>query len=880
MSKETDCQDASKKDEAFVIVPEKLDEEEVEDEGFVLAPVAGEKPPSSSVANNEKNISAKGQKNDEDDDDFEKIGAEDEDQEQDKVPGPQLARDEHPEPSFGRTSLLLIFATSMVFSVLLFNIFESIFLSINKRNSGYVGYEVETFLKDYNLKMDELLKDLDLEDSEEEDSTDGVLIMSKTQLLDNLQDSWTAEAPKAKPTPIPSIPGSMPQSRDFNVREDDDSLMVPKSQLLDILAESWTADAPKAKPIPIPSIAVVVPTPPSRGEQAPMVPRLQNRLDQQVSIKTSVAVTDYTGEISVEHLLQYSQNKMLEKKPDLPSRERELLKQPIPTLLNPRKDFVSMEGGQQQKKKEAVKDIAISLQATTLTNETFYDYVGGTRDSPTVTPAVFVLFATPYCNWSQALMPVWEDLASQVARTLDPRKKKLTIATVNCMKNTELCREQGITKLPTMRWFQNGKANDFSWGRTFAQIFRYTKEKLETLSKKKAPRKQAPPKVRTSSPSLPMVSQEVTGSPPSAGTNRVGGSKPEGRPRGTRHSAEETAIAPRSLAMGLQQVASKSSSVMRSLARGLQRMTSKPESHNGTGGHDWGVILAGRREIAVTEHLFDEHSASPERNRNATESSSLIRLRRYHRRDSHSKAVIVSNAEVGRVVVTAKAVVDHVQQQPVIPSLTPETFDEFLQTHDKAFVTFYRPCSTYSRTFVPLWKDVAARVPEVAGNKVHLATVDCSAHVELCSKQVPKISPYPTLYPTLRWFEHARAILPDYAMELTDAKILEYLYIRIKPMSLGEFNDEVLSLTAANILEYIRIKSMSSGEFNDEMLSFIPAKPPASENNKETVTDRRGRRHSQCPPTAFVKKKRGARAHHSSGGEAMESIHLVPAPVE
>lgn len=114
------------------------------------------------------------------------------------------------------------------------------------------------------------------------------------------------------------------------------------------------------------------------------------------------------------------------------------------------------------------------VHAIPLTVETFPDFL---RDNE----MAFVNFFAPWCIWCQRLHPTWEKFAED----LEEMNMPVAVATVDCVTQSNLCREQRVMAFPQLRWFQGGQAvlPDYKMDRTVAALTGYAKRKLEMNSK-------------------------------------------------------------------------------------------------------------------------------------------------------------------------------------------------------------------------------------------------------------------------------------------------------------------------------------------------------------------------------------------------------------
>jgi len=99
--------------------------------------------------------------------------------------------------------------------------------------------------------------------------------------------------------------------------------------------------------------------------------------------------------------------------------------------------------------------------------------------------------------------------------------------------------------------------------------------------------------------------------------------------------------------------------------------------------------------------------------------------------------------------------------------LTPDTFQEFLDSHEMAFIDMYAPWCIWCQRLHPTWEKFAEEVHKV-GMPVGVGKVNCVVHAQLCKDQRVMA------FPTLRWYKAGEAILPDYKMDRTVAALQGY----------------------------------------------------------------------------------------------------------
>jgi len=93
----------------------------------------------------------------------------------------------------------------------------------------------------------------------------------------------------------------------------------------------------------------------------------------------------------------------------------------------------------------------------------------------------FINYYAPWCMWCQRLHPTWEKLAEELEATAVP----VGIANVDCQANADLCREQSVRAFPTLRWYDNKKAQapDYKSDRTVQALVSFVRRKLDLNEK-------------------------------------------------------------------------------------------------------------------------------------------------------------------------------------------------------------------------------------------------------------------------------------------------------------------------------------------------------------------------------------------------------------
>lgn len=104
--------------------------------------------------------------------------------------------------------------------------------------------------------------------------------------------------------------------------------------------------------------------------------------------------------------------------------------------------------------------------------------------------------------------------------------------------------------------------------------------------------------------------------------------------------------------------------------------------------------------------------------------------------------------------------------------LTADSFDEYMQANEFTFVSFYAPWCVWCQRLAPTWEAFAEHV-EAESIPIKVAKVDCVTHTQLCKDQ--KVH----AFPTLRLFNRASPLPPDYNTDRTVAALASYVTRRL-----------------------------------------------------------------------------------------------------
>lgn len=101
-----------------------------------------------------------------------------------------------------------------------------------------------------------------------------------------------------------------------------------------------------------------------------------------------------------------------------------------------------------------------------------------------------IIFYAPWCGHCKSAMPEWSGAAETMKK-----EKKIRFGKINCDEHKSMCGEYGVKGYPTIKWFANGRDEDYQMGRDKSSFISFVEGKKEFIS---------PPK-----PLQEMVSQEV-----------------------------------------------------------------------------------------------------------------------------------------------------------------------------------------------------------------------------------------------------------------------------------------------------------------------------------------------------------------------------------
>jgi protein disulfide-isomerase-like protein len=116
--------------------------------------------------------------------------------------------------------------------------------------------------------------------------------------------------------------------------------------------------------------------------------------------------------------------------------------------------------------------------------------------------------------------------------------------------------------------------------------------------------------------------------------------------------------------------------------------------------------------------------------------------------------------------------------------LSSDSIEDFYSKHELVFIDYYAPWCLWCQRLAPTWEKFAEKV-----NWEHLdvgiGKVDCVSHDDLCKEE--RIM----AFPTLRWYQQGKAVMPDYKGDRSVENLLEYVKKKIDAFEDDEYENDV-----------------------------------------------------------------------------------------
>lgn len=95
---------------------------------------------------------------------------------------------------------------------------------------------------------------------------------------------------------------------------------------------------------------------------------------------------------------------------------------------------------------------------------------GTLQDAIDEFPLILIKFYAPWCGHCKTLAPIYKELAIELAHSDSNECKHClnldVIAEVDCTLNKESCNKHGIRGYPTLKYFIDGEAHQYSGSRS------------------------------------------------------------------------------------------------------------------------------------------------------------------------------------------------------------------------------------------------------------------------------------------------------------------------------------------------------------------------------------------------------------------------------
>lgn len=393
-----------------------------------------------------------------------------------------------------------------------------------------------------------------------------------------------------------------------------------------------------------------------------------------------------------------------------------------------------------------------------LTKDTFDEMVNG--DMP-----VFVNFYTSNCVHSQRLAPTWKAFADEIA------SMPVLVRSVECDEQPSICTSQGITALPTLRWFRAGEVVDYCEGeRTVTALSHFVKtqmnddftpsgdseddsdedgglwtEQFQTFFQDKS-----------SHLTKDTFDETVNGHMPDIPVFVNFYNSDSTQSQRLSHTCLEFAF--KNVGMSGVFIRSVECDKQPSICTS-QEITVLPTLRWFHAGEvvdycegDRTVTQMSADEAAVVQgpHQGFSRLASSSDNSDDSESRSSSDHREIESEGWSDDAVDESLLRYE----------EHFVQ------LSDENFHAFLQEHETVFVNFYAPWCMWSQKLAPVWEKFALRMKSEA---IEIVKVDCVSNPAVCRDQGIRT------FPTLRLYQEGKDVVPDYKMDRTVTALTDYV---------------------------------------------------------------------------------------------------------
>ena len=88
-----------------------------------------------------------------------------------------------------------------------------------------------------------------------------------------------------------------------------------------------------------------------------------------------------------------------------------------------------------------------------------------------------VIFYAPWCGHCKSALPEWNEAAATMKK-----EKRIRFGRINCDDHKSACADYNVKGYPTIKWFANGKDEDYQGGRDKASFINFVEGKKEFIS--------------------------------------------------------------------------------------------------------------------------------------------------------------------------------------------------------------------------------------------------------------------------------------------------------------------------------------------------------------------------------------------------------------